>query len=244
MSMGGKKILVASLIAMASLFMFSGCSKKGSAPTCKHDSDCRVDATGAEINGVCYMGKCEECAQDSDCTDLKQCVSNRCLSACQADADCGADKHCENSYCMADCSGNESCPGNHTCTAGRCIGEGDNGLYGDCRGNERIHFDFDRFDVKPEYKDQVDRLASCLEKNRGFTVSIEGHTDDRGTQSYNMALGQRRADAVRSHLKINKGIAANRIKTNSFGDQKPLSSEKTEYGWQQNRRADFVLGKN
>jgi peptidoglycan-associated lipoprotein len=242
--MGVKRIILASLVAMALPFMMTGCQKKGAFPNCKKDADCRVDATGAEINGVCYMGKCEECSQDSDCSDLKQCVNNRCLSACQADADCGADKHCENSYCIANCTGNEGCPGSHECVAGRCIGEGANGLFGECKGIERIHFDFDRYEVKPEYQPQVDRLAQCLEKNPGYSVQIEGHTDDRGTPSYNMALGQRRATAVQKYLKSHKGIASKQVKTQSYGDQRPLSSESTEYGWQQNRRADFVLKNN
>ncbi len=244
MSMGVNRIVMAALVAMALPFAMTGCSKKAAFPSCKNDADCRVDATGSEINGVCYMGKCEECAQDTDCSDLKQCVNNRCLSACQADADCGADKHCENSYCIADCAGNESCPGDQTCTAGRCVGEGANGLYGECQGIERIHFDFDRYEVKPEYKTQVDRLAQCLEGNPGYTVTVQGHTDDRGTPAYNLALGQKRADAVRSYLKNSKGIATKRVKTQSYGEQRPLSSESTEYGWQQNRRAEFELGKN
>lgn len=248
MSTGVQRILKISLFALALPFVLTSCNKKAAFPNCKNDVDCRVDATGAEINGVCYMGKCEECAADADCTDLKQCVNNRCLAACQADADCGADKHCENSYCIADCTGNEGCPSNQSCAQGRCVAQGGDGaggaLYGECQGIERIHFDFDRYEVKSEYKDQVDRLAQCLESNPGYTVNIEGHTDDKGTPSYNMALGQKRADAVRNYLKNNKGIATKRIKTQSYGEQRPINNESSEYAWQQNRRAEFILGKN
>jgi peptidoglycan-associated lipoprotein len=165
------------------------------------------------------------------------------LSACQADADCGVGNHCENSYCIADCSDNDSCPSNHVCTAGRCVAEG-NEIYGQCQGIEPIHFDFDRYEVKQEYQSYVDRVGQCLEKNPGYSVTVQGHTDDRGTPSYNMLLGKKRADAVQNALKENNGISPKRVKTQSFGDQKPLSHESTEEGWQQNRRAEFVLGTN
>ncbi len=225
-------------------FAMTGCQKKAAFPTCKDDADCRVDASGAEINGVCYMGKCEECSKDEDCKDLKQCVENRCLSSCQADADCGADKHCENSFCIADCTGNESCPGSHVCATGRCVAEGAAGeIVGECKILP-IHFDFDRQTIRPEDKAAVDRLGDCLKKNPGARVTIEGHADNRGTPSYNIALGQRRADAVQKYLRDVQGIASNRIKTHSYGEQRPVSDENTEDGWQQNRRAEFVLGQN
>lgn len=246
--MGVKRILVIAVFALALPMVFTGCQKKAAFPNCKRDSECRVDATGAEINGVCYMGKCEECVQDADCTDLKQCVNNRCLSACQADADCGAEKHCEANYCISDCTGNENCPGDHVCALGRCVAQGGEGagggVIGECQGIERIHFDFDRFEVKPEYKEQVDRLAQCLEENPNYEVKIEGHTDNLGTPSYNMALGQKRADAVRNYLRINKGIASKRVKTQSYGEQRPLNIESSDNAREQNRRAEFILGKH
>lgn len=248
--LGVKRLLVAIAVVVALPVMFGGCQKTGSFPTCKKDADCRVDATGKEINGVCYMGKCEECVADADCSDLKQCVNNRCESACHADADCGLNKHCEKSYCVADCVTDETCPGNHTCAQGRCVAQaggepaGNAWASGECAGIDPIYFDFDRYDVKAQYRDQISRLGQCLETNPELTAVIEGHTDDRGTPSYNMALGQKRADAVKNFLKTSKGIASNRIHTVSHGEQKPAVNESTEYAWQQNRRAEFSVRKN
>jgi peptidoglycan-associated lipoprotein len=216
------------VLTVAILSMMSGCQKKGGTATCKNDADCRVDATGKEVAGICYMGKCEECAEDTDCSDLKQCVSNRCVSACQADADCGSNERCQNSYCVASSTGD-----NKNAWA-----------QGECREIEKVYFDFDRYEIKAEYKDQVSKLAKCLENNPGYMVSIEGHTDDRGTPSYNMVLGQKRADSVKNHLKTAWGIATERVKTLSYGEQKPAVNESTEYAWQQNRRAEFTLEQN
>jgi peptidoglycan-associated lipoprotein len=86
-------------------------------------------------------------------------------------------------------------------------------------------------------------MATCLGTNPSYTLIIEGHTDDRGTPSYNIALGQKRADAVKKYL-MQMGVASNRIKTISYGEGRPIENEKNEYAWQQNRRAEFVLGKN
>lgn len=241
----GLKTIVFSTILVAVLpFVLSGCKKQVNFPSCKKDADCRVDASGKEINGVCYMGKCEECVADNDCSDLKQCVNNRCLSSCTADADCGANSHCENSYCMTNCSNNDDCGSDKHCSFGRCLphGQAFNGG-GECQGLSNVYFDFDRTVVKDEYVDQVTKLANCLKNSPNLTVVIEGHTDDRGTPTYNFVLGQKRADAVKAYLN-RLGIASNRIKTVSHGEEKPAVNENSEYAWQQNRRAFFVLENN
>lgn len=249
MGMGMAKLFSASLVMAVLLITLAGCQKKAAFSTCKNDADCRIDANGSEINGVCHMGKCEECVQDSDCSDLKSCVRNRCLAPCEADADCGDNKHCEDSYCMNDCVNNESCLADQICSQGRCIakaGGADPNAWasGDCQGLERIHFDFDRFDIKDEDKNHVSRLAKCLEANPGYKAVIKGNTDNRGTPSYNMALGQKRADAVKTHLINNWGIASNRLTTISNGEQEPVITENNEYAWQQNRNAQFILQAN
>src|SRR5258706_3440130 len=124
-------------LAIAILSMIAGCQKHGGSPICKSDMDCRVDATGKEIGGVCYMGKCEECAVDTDCSDLKQCVKNRCMAACQADGDCGSHERCENDYCVGGLA--EGAEANKNAWA-----------EGECKELEKVYFDFDRFDIKAE----------------------------------------------------------------------------------------------
>jgi|GEM_PF-5744990 len=245
MNLGFKKVCILLTILAALPVAMVGCKKSGGVSTCKNDADCRMDASGKEINGICYMGKCEECVQDSDCTDLKQCVNNRCLSACQSDADCHTNSHCERNFCVSDCTGNDSCPSDHVCAQGRCLAQGgsqdpNSWASAECHGLENIRFDFDSVDVKPEFVTQVDRLAACLKANPDTAITIKGHCDQRGTPTYNMALGLRRTDSVAKRLKA-LGIASARINAVSLGDTQPLVNASNEDAWAQNRRAEFFL---
>lgn len=241
MRLGFKRFLVVVGFLAVLPMVIGGCSKKVAYPNCKKDADCRVDATGKEVNGVCYMGKCEECAADTDCSDLKQCVNNRCLAACTADADCGIGNHCENNFCVADCISNEACGVGEICAQGRCVAQLEES--GDVVGQiSPVLFDFDRFNVKPEHQASVDAAAAYLDANPDARVTLKGHTDETGTPTYNMVLGQKRADAVANNLKA-KGIAGSRITTLSLGEQEPAVNEKTDYAYAQNRRVEFVFDK-
>ena len=103
---------------------------------------------------------------------------------------------------------------------------------------EAIYFDFDKYAIKPEFRDALKRNAEWLQQNPGAKVVVEGNTDERGTYEYNMALGQRRADAAAKYL-TDLGIAKDRVGTVSFGEEKPVCTEKTEACWGKNRRDDF-----
>ena len=103
---------------------------------------------------------------------------------------------------------------------------------------EAIYFDFDKYLVRPEFRDALKRNADWLQQNPGAKVVVEGNCDERGTNEYNMALGQRRADAAAKYL-MDLGIAKDRIGTVSFGEEKPVCNEKTEECWSKNRRDDF-----
>jgi peptidoglycan-associated lipoprotein len=105
---------------------------------------------------------------------------------------------------------------------------------------EDIHFDFDRYDIRPDAKPILQKIASWLLKNTSAKILIEGHCDERGTNEYNLALGDRRAKAARDYL-IALGIAANRIEMLSYGEEKPLCTEETDECWAKNRRAHFVI---
>ena len=102
-----------------------------------------------------------------------------------------------------------------------------------------VYFDFDRFDIKPEFREAVLAHAAYLSKNPGATVKIEGHCDERGTREYNIALGDRRATAVRQLLKL-QGVADKQIATISFGEERPVALGHDEDSWWQNRRAVFA----
>ena len=107
---------------------------------------------------------------------------------------------------------------------------------------DSIYFDYDKYNVKPEYKSVVKKEADYLKANKDAKVTIEGNCDERGTNEYNMALGQRRADSAAKALKA-AGIDAKRIKTVSYGEEKPVCKESNEACWSKNRNAKFVVTK-
>jgi len=107
---------------------------------------------------------------------------------------------------------------------------------------DSIYFDYDKYNVKPEYKKVVKKNADYLKANKDYNVKIEGNCDDRGTNEYNMALGQRRADSAAKALKA-AGIDAKRIKTVSYGEEKPVCKDANEACWSMNRNAKFVVTK-
>jgi OOP family OmpA-OmpF porin len=105
---------------------------------------------------------------------------------------------------------------------------------------ESIYFDFDKYVIKPEFRDPLKRNAEWLQKNPEKKVVIEGNCDERGTNEYNMALGQRRADAAAKYL-MDLGIAKDRVSTVSYGEEKPICTEHNEACWSKNRRNDFIV---
>jgi len=105
---------------------------------------------------------------------------------------------------------------------------------------DRVFFDFDKSAIKPEGRITLERQAAWLKKYPNVTVTIEGHCDDRGTREYNLALGERRATAVRNAL-VALGIAPDRIKTISYGKERPAVLGDNEAAWAQNRRGVTVI---
>jgi OOP family OmpA-OmpF porin len=107
---------------------------------------------------------------------------------------------------------------------------------------DAVYFDFDKYNIKPEFKDTLKKNADWLQANKDYNIRIEGNCDERGTNEYNMALGQRRADAAMKSL-MTLGIGKGRISTVSYGEEKPICMEQTEDCWSKNRRDDFVVVK-
>jgi peptidoglycan-associated lipoprotein len=100
-------------------------------------------------------------------------------------------------------------------------------------------FDFNKADIRADARDPLSKDAEFLRNNPGVRITIEGHCDERGSTEYNLALGDRRAGAVKQYL-VSLGISADRISTVSFGKEKPFCSQSNEACWQQNRRGHFV----
>ena len=104
---------------------------------------------------------------------------------------------------------------------------------------EDIHFDFDKYDILPGGARILDQNAQWMKANPGHLILIEGHADERGTNEYNLALGERRSKAAMNYL-VAQGVAARRLTTISYGEERPRCSEKTETCWARNRRAHFL----
>jgi peptidoglycan-associated lipoprotein len=105
---------------------------------------------------------------------------------------------------------------------------------------KEVYFDFDKYDIRPEDAKTLDTNATWLKSNGDNLVLIEGHCDERGTNEYNLALGERRAKATMNYL-VSQGIQANRITIISYGEERPVCTEKTEACWAKNRRANFLV---
>jgi len=101
-----------------------------------------------------------------------------------------------------------------------------------------VYFDYDSFIIKPEFQSTIEAHAQYLKSNSRAKISLEGHTDERGGREYNLALGQKRADAVRQSLTL-LGVSTSQIETVSFGEEKPAVQGADESAFAKNRRAEF-----
>ncbi len=105
---------------------------------------------------------------------------------------------------------------------------------------DRVFFDFDKYNLKPEARDQLAKWVAFLKKYPNDQLVVEGHCDERGTREYNLALGERRANSVKDFL-VAQGIPAARLKTISYGKERPAVLGSNEAAWAQNRRAVGVV---
>ncbi len=104
--------------------------------------------------------------------------------------------------------------------------------------DEEIHFDFDKYVLTPQAMMILDDKAAYLREHSGVRVLVEGHCDERGSNEYNLALGDRRANSAKNYL-VKSGVAASRITTISYGEEQPLCMQQNESCWYRNRRGHF-----
>ncbi|WP_114394531.1 peptidoglycan-associated lipoprotein Pal [Oleisolibacter albus] len=105
---------------------------------------------------------------------------------------------------------------------------------------DRVFFGFDRYDLTPEATATLDRQAAWLKQYQNVTITVEGHADERGTREYNLALGERRATAVKNYL-VALGVDTARVQTISYGKERPAVLGSNEAAWAQNRRGVTVI---
>ncbi|MCC5854295.1 MAG: peptidoglycan-associated lipoprotein Pal [Idiomarina sp.] len=111
--------------------------------------------------------------------------------------------------------------------------------FAELRRDHVIYFDFDDASIRGEFAELLSAHGDYLVRNPNVSVIIEGHTDERGTPEYNIALGERRAKAVVDYL-LNLGVSSSQMTTVSYGEEKPLVRQSNERAWSQNRRAVLV----
>lgn len=107
-------------------------------------------------------------------------------------------------------------------------------------GEPRVFFGYDQYVLSPEARDVLQRQANWLNIYQDATAMIEGHADERGTREYNLALGARRADSVKSFL-VSQGVSPNRLRTISYGKERPIDPRANEAGWARNRNGHTNL---
>ena len=107
---------------------------------------------------------------------------------------------------------------------------------------ETVYFDFDRYAIRADAGSALQKNAAVIEENASWgTITVEGNTDERGSEEYNLALGERRANAVKRYL-VDLGVPSGRLRTVSFGELRPAVSGHDENAWRYNRRCNFKAG--
>lgn len=136
----------------------------------------------------------------------------------------------------------ETAPGGNNGTGGRGGNAPHDGSQRDLEVNvgDRVFFDYDSSVINSEGEATLQRQAEWMKKNKNVKVTVEGHCDERGTREYNLALGERRASAVKSYL-ANLGVASNRVSTTSYGKERPAVAESDDSAYSQNRRGVTVV---
>ncbi len=207
----------------------------GQCQLCRKDGDCQKGYS-------CKHGRCEVilgyCNRSNDCPSGEACVNNRC-TVCKKDADCGQGWSCRQSKCKktGSCSRDEDCEEDEECQNGKCVGPPTGtGEPGPCN-IEPIYFDFDEFVLNSRATHTLGKALPCIKKAKDRTVLLEGHCDPRGTEEYNIALGERRSQAVKRYL-MYLGVSKNRLRAVSKGKLEAIGNSSAS--WVKDRKVIFI----
>jgi peptidoglycan-associated lipoprotein len=245
-------------LAPLALVLLFGCPKPPAYPECRNDDDC------SGRGEVCINNVCRECRDDAQCAKKPgtACVSNACQpkAQCQQNQDCGQGQKCAQGKCVAECTdatAEQDCGSGRKCLAGRCAAADACNTDADC-GSDRacvqnrcsarvacqlnsVYFGFDDSTLTPEARSRLDADYQCLRQRGNPPVTVAGHCDERGTTEYNVALGQRRAESVKRYL-VGLGAEGGKIRTLSYGEERPVDPGHDEAAWAKNRRAEITAG--
>ncbi len=239
-------VLACSLVVVA---LVASCKKLPKPPGCDGNDDCAEGlvcvnkqcvqcAKNADCGAgkTCKNGACAaaECSKDTDCPDGKVCQAGKC-QACASNSDCGPGGTCEAGACKRGtaCKTDEECPDDEDCLDGFCQKPSGAGTAGTCE-LATVFFEHDDAAIAASERDRLDGNAACVEKNGTKPVLVVGHTDDSGTDEYNIALSERRAQTVADYL-ARLGVDPARLQVVPKGE-----SELSGQGADKDRRVEFT----
>jgi peptidoglycan-associated lipoprotein len=231
-------------------FVLASCGDSSKKSGCNGDKDCK--------NGqVCAAGRCVECTGDEHCPAGKRCSANACISApecmndqqcpdgqvcqagkckaCGSDGECGPSSTCQGGACRPakPCNKDEQCADDEDCVNGFCHKAGTTGAGGATCTLATVYFAFDDASVQPSERDRLAANVACIEKTKGKNVYLIGHTDTSGTEEYNIALSERRAQSVADYM-ARLGTDPARMQLVPKGETEP-----TGLGDDKDRRVEF-----
>ncbi len=225
--------------------------------------DCATDEHCKDQGQYCVNASCKQCRDDSNCGNACTICSTsyscqRIVGCCQSDADCSPGRcwkdpnnpgvtgtcggeckagHpgsqcpdgqiCQNGSCVPFCTSDDTCPPGHKCLNGTCV-------MSQC-SLVPVYFDFNESSIRLDQEDRVRTNSECINA-ANYNVRVQGHCDERGSDEYNLALGQRRANTlVRAYKRFGVKTGINTI---SYGEERPICNSSNESCWSQNRRAE------
>ncbi|GAB4295792.1 MAG: hypothetical protein Kow0090_10780 [Myxococcota bacterium] len=240
--------------------VLSGC--RPDFPECRDDEDCQAATDQNEGRFLfCVDKQCQECRDAADCKNGWLCKNYRCEPECRTNADCSGGFICRNYKCQPECLTSADCSPGNKCENQRCVPDVECAADADCpegkackRGKcvvaeipqcslDTINFDFDKYAIRPDAARILEANAKCIKSRTDITtITIEGHCDERGTTEYNLSLGEKRANATRRYL-MDLGVDGRKLKTISYGEERPADPRSNEDAWAKNRRSEFVINR-
>ena len=234
---------------LAVVALLASCKKKPKTPACDSNEDC-TDGL------VCVNKQCVQCAQDADCGEGKTCTNGACVAkpectkdadcpdgkvcqawhvpACTADSECGPGGKCNNGACerAKACKTDDECADDEDCIDGFCQKPWQGSTDNTCP-LATVYFALDDATIAPSERDRLDANTACIEKTTGKSVLVIGHTDATGTDEYNIALSERRAQTVADYL-ARLGVDPARLQVVPKGETEPTGA-----GEEKDRRVEF-----
>lgn len=236
-------------------FSSAGCpDKKAKYPTCGSDKDCKDGQH-------CFQKQCSQCSEDSHCEDFERCDQGSCVlqdDKCRTNDDCVKGQICLKNTCTS-CESDEQCGPNAKCSDGACLERGSCTKDEDCADDEdcidgtcqqpgrsappelsctldSVYFDLNVYSVGTEFTETLQKNSECIQEASDRSIFVEGHTDDQGTDEYNIALSEKRARSVADFL-ARLGIDPVRLQVVPKGESESTGGDEDSRAEQ--RRVDF-----